>query len=228
MKTRTADLLCLVSVAVVGGVAGVLYGDLPDPVPTHWNAAGEVDGYTAKPWGVIILPIMAVGLWLLMKAIPHMSPKGFGTRDFQGVVNLLQVMMVVFMSAVGVLALLSANGAAIPIDVVIPVGVGLLFIALANYFGKLRKNFFIGIRTPWTIASDEVWARTHRLAAKTFGLAGLIMIASAFLPQVQGLVLIVVLTAALVPVAYSYWLYRKLEGFDNGNGDDSGSEDVAA
>ncbi len=228
MKTRTADLLCLASVAVVSGVAGVLYGDLPDPVPTHWNAAGDVDGYTGKPWGVIILPISAVGLWLLMKAIPHMSPKGYGTREFQGVVNLLQVMMVAFMSAIGVLALLAANGANIPIDVVIPIGVGLLFIALANYFGKLRKNFFIGIRTPWTIASDEVWARTHRLAAKTFTLAGLIMASSAFYRPMPWVILVAVFIAAIVPILYSWWLYRKLEGFDNGNGDDSGPEDVAA
>lgn len=213
MNTRPANLLSLLFVAVLSAVAITLYPVLPDPVPTHWNAAGEIDGYTSKPLGVILMPLFAAGIWLLMKAIPRMSPKGFGTGEFQGVVNLLQVVMVGFMSVIGVFALLAARGLPVPLGSVIPLAVGLLFIVLANYFGKLRKNFFIGIRTPWTIASDEVWSRTHRLGSRTFALAGLVMAVSAFLPQVQGLVFAVVAASVLVPVVYSWWLYRRLEGF---------------
>lgn len=227
MKTRTADLFCLVLVVLTAGVAITLYSELPDPVPTHWNAAGDVDGYTAKPWGVVIMPIMAVAIWILMKVIPRISPKGYGTEDFQGVVNLFQLMIVGFMCAIGVLTLLAAAGYGVRVDLVVPIGVGLLFVALGNYFTKVRKNFFIGIRTPWTLASDEVWARTHRLGGRIFMLTGLLMVGSAFVGGLGLAMVGIVFGLVLIPVVYSYILYRRLEGFEGG--DDNGTNgDLAA
>ncbi|MEL7298668.1 MAG: SdpI family protein, partial [Pseudomonadota bacterium] len=94
-------------------------------------------------------------------------------------------------------------------------GVGLLFVVLGNYMGKLRKNFFIGIRTPWTLASDEVWARTHRLGGYLFVAAGIGLMLSAFIGMNAWLITTLALGAGLIPVAYSFLLYRKIEGFDN-------------
>lgn len=218
MKTKTADILSLLALAAAVLVAIVMYPSLPDQIPTHWNVAGEVDDYTAKPWGVVILPLAAGCSWLLFKIIPLISPKGFRTDEFQGVVNVFQVAMVVLLSLIAVLVLLAAADIVDLVAGFVPIGVGLLFIIIGNYLGKVRKNFFIGIRTPWTLASDEVWARTHWLGARVFMVCGALLIAVGFLEEVPTVTMVVVgviLIVALVPVVYSYLLYRRLEGFED-------------
>jgi len=215
MNTRTADILCFLLVLTTIAVAAWLYPSLPDRIPTHWNAAGEVDDYSGKPWGVIVLPLAAVFSWALMKIIPLISPKGFRTTEFQGVINVFQVAMVGFLSLVAMLMLLAGLGHDVYINNIVPIGVGLLFIVIGNYMGKVRKNFFIGIRTPWTLASDEVWARTHRLGGRVFMLCGVLLAAMAFLPRMPLVLIGSVVAAAFVPVVYSYLLYRRLEGFSD-------------
>ncbi|MEJ2602152.1 MAG: SdpI family protein [Gammaproteobacteria bacterium] len=225
MNRRLADGLSILLVLGAFGFAAWMYPTLPEQIPTHWNAAGEVDDYTSKPWGVYVLPLIAAGVFVLMKLIPVISPKGFRTDEFLGVLSLFQVVLVAFMAALTVVTLLYANGADIPIPRFIGLSVGVLFLILGNYLGKVRKNFFIGIRTPWTLASDEVWARTHRLGGWLFTFAGLAMIVFAFFDTGFPLTLIVVLVAAFVPVIYSFVLYRRLEGFGPESDGDDPEED---
>lgn len=214
MKPDRTDLMCLVAVLLHVVLTFVFYSDLPDPVPTHWNAAGEVDGYTPKPWGAWLFPLLTLGVFLLFKLIVWISPHGFRMESFLNVVNILKLATVLFMLVIGVTVIMAARGAAFdPGDVVVP-GVGVLLIVVGNYMGKLRKNFFIGIRTPWTLASDEVWARTHRLGGWTFVLAGLLMVLTGLsgLQSATGFLITAVLIAALLPVLYSFVIYRRLEG----------------
>ncbi len=222
MNTRVADALCLLFVGAAVAVAIFLYPALPEQIPTHWNARGEVDDYTAKPWGVIILPLSAAFVWGLMKVIPVISPKGFRTTTFRGVINIFQVAIVAFLSAVAILVLLEARGANVYINNVILLGVGILFIVLGNYMGKIRKNFFIGIRTPWTLASDEVWARTHRLGGWLFILGGTLVIVGGFLRRDPLWMVFVIGGIAIVPVVYSYVIYRRIEGFSDDGEDSAG------
>lgn len=219
MNRRLADSLSILLVLFAFGFAAWMYPSLPEEIPTHWNAAGEVDDYTRKPLGVFVLPLTALGVFVLMKLIPVISPKGFRTDTFLDVVALFQFVLVAFMVAIGVVTLLYAAGADIDMTLFIAVAVGVLFVILGNYLGKVRKNFFIGIRTPWTLASDEVWARTHRLAAWLFTLAGLTMIGGAFLRVDLLVTVVAALIAGLVPVIYSFLLYRRLEGFGPDAGD---------
>ncbi len=219
MNTRTADILCFLLILATIAVAAWLYPSLPDRIPTHWNAAGEIDDYSGKPWGVIVLPLAAVFSWALMKIIPLISPKGFRTTDFQDVINVFQVALVGFLSLVAVLMLFAGLGHEVYINNIVPIGVGLLFIVIGNYMGKVRKNFFIGIRTPWTLASDEVWSRTHRLAGRVFMLCGVLLAAAAFLPRMPLALILAVVAAAFVPLVYSYVLYRRLEGFSDDDGE---------
>ncbi|MEM7705368.1 MAG: SdpI family protein [Pseudomonadota bacterium] len=215
MTQKTANLLSLVLIAA-GAVAGALaYPHMADTVPTHWNAAGEVDGYSSKLTGVLIGPVGALGMCLLMWIIPRISPKGFRTHEFAGVIHIFQVALVLFMLAVGGLIVLSGLGQPVSTERVIPLAVGLLLIVIGNYAGKLRKNFFVGIRTPWTLASDEVWARTHRMAGYCFVAAGagLMIVGVGGLGMVPMVALSV--AAGLLPVAYSFVLYQRLEGFDH-------------
>ena len=213
MSKDRANFLSYLFIVAVVGVAAWLYPALPDPVPVHWNIRGEADGWMGKPWGVVMLPAVAVFLFVVMRLIPAISPKGFRTDSFAGVFHILQVALVGFGSLVGILALLQASGRDVPLNQVIFAALGLLFMVLGNYFGKIRKNFFMGIRTPWTLASDEVWARTHRLGGWLFVLMGAILFAGAFFTITPGWLLGMVLLVALVPVIYSYFIYRRVEGF---------------
>ena len=213
MSKFYADLLSYVFIGATIALAVVLYPDLPERVPTHWNAAGDVDGYATRFWGVAILPAAAIFVLLLMKIIPAISPKGFRTERFSDVVNIFQVTLVGFFSAVAILVLLEARGLDVHINQMIYIGVGLLFFILGRNLGKVRKNFFLGIRTPWTLASDEVWDRTHRLGGWLFMLSGLVMIAAAFVQLRTGWLIAVILVMALFPVFWSYILYRRIEGF---------------
>jgi uncharacterized membrane protein len=100
-----------------------------------------------------------------------------------------------------------------------------LFVIIGNYLGKVRKNFFIGIRTPWTLASDEVWNRTHRIGGRLFMLSGVIIWLGALLRLPLSWTVGVAVGLVLIPVVYSYFLYRKIEGFESDDSDDNGVSD---
>lgn len=213
MTTLRTNVLCLIFVAILIAVAAYLYPSLPEQIPTHWNFQGEVDDYTPKPWGVIVLPLAAILIFVIMKLIPIVSPKGFRTDQFQDVINIFTVTLVGFMSGIGLLVLLAASGRNVQMNEMVYGAVGLLFIVLGNYMSKVRKNFFIGIRTPWTLASDEVWARTHRVGGWIFVLIGFFMFLNAFIQFPPGWLIGSIVLLALIPVVYSFVLYKNLEGF---------------
>lgn len=215
MTSLRTNVLCLILIGMVLAVTAYLYPSLPEQIPTHWNLAGEVDDYTAKPWGVLVMPLAAVFVFIIMKLIPVISPKGFRTDQFRGVINIFTVTLVGFMSVVALLVLLAASGRDVHVNEVVFAGVGLLFIVLGNYMGKVRKNFFIGIRTPWTLASDEVWNRTHRLGGWIFVFIGFFMFLNAFVQFPEGWLIGSIIVLALVPVVYSFVLYRRIEGFQD-------------
>jgi uncharacterized membrane protein len=215
MKISRANWLSLglVVVALVG--AATLYERLPESTPTHWNADGRADGFMPKPWGPFFLPIVMAGVYLLLTVLPRISPRGYRVERFQGVFDILQVAILAFLLWVTALGLLSGVGLPITMDRSIHAGAGLLFVVMGNFMGKLTKNFFIGIRTPWTLASDEVWSRTHRLAAKLMVLAGAALFLSGLFGLGSPALLGAIGVAIGVPVVYSYVIYRRIEGFAN-------------
>jgi uncharacterized membrane protein len=211
MTRNRANFLSYLFIIAAVGVAAWLYPSIPEQVPSHWNVHGKVDGYMPKPWGVVVLPLAAILVFIVMRLIPVISPKGYRTEPFANVMHIFQVAMVGFMSLVAILVLLEATGVNVHLNKVIFGALGVLFIVIGAYLGKVRKNFFLGIRTPWTLASDEVWARTHRIGGRLFVFYGLIMLAGMFvmIPPVVFLVMVGVIV--LVPVVYSYVVYRRVE-----------------
>ena len=213
MSTRLANIISLISIVVLAAYVAWLYPSLPDPMPTHWNAAGEVDDYSSKVFGATIIGGIPVFTFLLFKIIPVISPRGFRTESFTGVLNILMTATVAFSAIIGIAAIRGALDESINISTFVLVAVGMLLMIMGNFLGKVRKNFFLGIRTPWTLASDEVWAKTHRLGGWCFVLAGLIMIGAAFVGPNMSWVIYAIVAISLFPVVYSYFAYRKIEGF---------------
>ena len=215
MSTRIANIISIIGIIALGVYVAWMYPGLPDPMPTHWNAAGEVDGYSSKPVGATIIASIPVLSFVIFKLIPVVSPRGFRTESFTGTLNILMVATVLFGTAIGFGVMRAAQDTSVNISSFVFVAVGLLFVVLGNFLGKVRKNFFLGIRTPWTLASDEVWAKTHRLGGWCFVIAGIVMALMGVAVPASGMewVVGVVIAIALVPVVYSYFAYRRIEGF---------------
>ena len=216
MSKDRANFLSYLFIIATVAVAAWIYPTLPDPMPTHWNIEGEVDSYLPKPWGVVILPASAILVFMTFRLIPLLSPKGFKTGEFAGVLNIFQVIMVGFVSSVCILVMLESLGIDVRLNQVIYLAIGALFIVIGSYLRKVRKNFFVGFRTPWTLANDDVWDKTHRLGGRLLIVIGLVFMAGAFFSINPGWLVAVVFTLLLVPVIYSYFLYRQVEGFGGG------------
>ena len=230
MTTSRTNLVSLGLVLLAAALAAGLYGRLPEAVPTHWNLQGQADGFTPKPWGPFLMPLMMAGTLVLLQVLPRISPRGFGVEGFRRSYELVQLAVLAFLLLVTALTLLAGVGVPFSMERALLAATGLLFVVLGNFMGKFTRNFFVGIRTPWTLASEEVWLRTHRLGGKLFVLAGAFQFLAGLagggpVPLVASLVV-----AALIPAAYSYVLYRRLEGFpdahprEGGRGDDQGPD----
>jgi len=218
MKLSRQNLACIFLIGAALALSALLYARLPDPVPTHWNLRGEADGFTSKPWGPFVLPLTMIGVMLLFLALPKISPRGYEISRFQGVFEILQTAILGFLLLVHAVALLSGVGAAVDLNRAVIAGLGLLLAVLGNFMGKLTKNFFIGIRTPWTLASDEVWLRTHRLGGRLLVLAGIALFVWGLAGGGLAAVVAVLAAIALFSVVYSYVIYRRIEGFPRASG----------
>ena len=209
MSTKTSTTISgvLIAIALIAGL--VLYARLPDPMPSHWNAAGQIDGYMSKFWGIFLMPIITVALMAIFLVIPQIDPLKANIAKFQDIFNLFIVVFVAYMLYIYALTLAASLGYQFNMTIMLLPVVGLLFIGVGYMMSKAKRNFFIGIRTPWTLSSDTVWDETHKLGAKMFTLGGCVTIVSAFLGE-NGiwLMLVAMLAASIVPIVYSYILWR--------------------
>ncbi len=206
------ESLSLLAILVAFILSVVFYSQLPDPMPIHWNSTGQVDDYAPRFIGAFLLPIIMIGTYILLLVVPRIDPRQENIKRFNETYILLRHGILVFMAyihAVVFYAVLSNQDNLVGGFVI--GGVGILFMVIGNYMPRMRSNWFMGIRTPWTLSSDSVWRKTHRLGGKLFVLAGLIMLFAAFLrPEFTVIAIFLsVLLASLVPIIYSYFLYKQ-------------------
>jgi uncharacterized membrane protein len=210
MSTRTANITIITLLVLSFIVAIALYPVMPDPMPSHWNAAGEINGYMSKFWGLFLMPLITLGMVLLFIAIPRIDPLKANIAQFIEAYNLMIVLFVLYMLYVYALTLFAALGYQFNMTTMLLPAMGLLFIAIGFLIGKAKRNFFIGIRTPWTLSSDTVWARTHQLGKWTFIGSGIVCILCTFLGETAfWIMMLAILIAAFVPIVYSYILWKR-------------------
>jgi len=201
-----------VIVATVAFAAAIwAYPQLPPRVATHWNIRGEVDGYSGRFAAAFIIPLAILVLAGVAHVLPKIDPKRANYPKFLDTYWLLINGILIFMGAIYLAVLGNAIGAPVPIQRVIPIALGFLFIIIGNYLGRVQPNWFLGIRTPWTLSSDTVWRKTHRLGAWVFVIAGVLFMASAFVPGARGAVplAVIIMGLVLVPVVYSLYLWMR-------------------
>ena len=209
-KKRIAAMWLLALLPLL--LMAVFYARLPDRVPMHWGFDGEIDRYGSKNelWLIGALgPLFA----LLFQFLPRLDPKKRNYERFHTYYEAFALVLVAFIAVMmGVALLESFRPGTVSVGRVVSALVGSLFVFIGNLMGKVKPNFFLGIRTPWTLSDPDVWNRTHRLGGGLFFLAGLATVASALLlpEQVTFWVLMAgVLAAALIPAVMSYVWYRR-------------------
>ncbi|WP_049622438.1 SdpI family protein [Frateuria defendens] len=211
MKSPQALWISVAFVLIAAGAAVWLYPALPAQVPTHWDLHGRIDGYHARQWAVVFAPLLIALLALMARVLPALAPRRYELEPFAGAWHLVMLAAQGVVLAAGLAILLRGAGHAVPVPAVAMLAVGALLMVIGNYMGKLRRNFFIGIRTPWTLSSDAAWERTHRLGGRLFVLAGLVAVLGTLLRFGRWLPLACIAAAALGSVGYSFVLYRRLE-----------------
>lgn len=211
-KTEIIPLLLVVISIILGCY---FYTIFPARVPMHWNINGQVDSWGSAFSGAFILPMILIGMYILFILLPFIDPKKEKYQQFEKVYRIFRILIMLVMFAVYLIASFNALGYSIRVEVWIPAIIGLFFIVMGNYFGKIKPNWFMGIRTPWTLSSEEVWNKTHRLGGKLFMVLGLLMMLTPVWPWQSAImfwvVIVPVLLVAVVPMVYSYVIYKKLK-----------------
>lgn len=216
---RIARLVIVLALVGAFAVAIWAYPHLPARVPSHWNAAGEVDGYTSRAFGAFGLPIIMLGLGMLLLFLPRIDPLRKNIETFLTEYHVFVAVFELFFLALYIQTILWALGTEISINVAVSIGCGLLFLCVGWMIGRAKRNFFIGIRTPWTLMNDEVWDRTHALGSKLFYAAGALTLLGALVPDYAVWILLVsTLLAAGISVVYSYVIYQRLVPTDGPQG----------
>ena len=212
MTTKLTTIIVLVVIIGITIAGVVLWNKLPDPMASHWNANDEVDGYMSKFWGVYMMPLVTLGLFLLFLLIPNIDPLKANIAQFRGTFNLFIAFIIGFMAYVHVLTLrwnLGYTDRGIG-KAMLP-AMGLLFIVVGYLIRTAKRNWFIGIRTPWTLSSDSVWEETHRLGSILFILSGVIAIIGGFFGGMVAFwsIMIPIFGTSIFLVVYSYVLYQR-------------------
>jgi len=196
---------------VAATVSLLVYPRLPPRVAIHFNAAGQPNGYGSSLEAVLLLPLVILGLRLLFEVLPRIDPRRGNYAKFGDTYWLIVNGLLLFLGAVHVALLAHALGVPVRIDRVIAAGLGVLLIVLGSYLARVEPNWFVGIRTPWTLSSERVWHRTHRLGGRVFVVGGVLAVLTVFLPTPAALPVVagVTIVVALVPVVLSYVLWKQ-------------------
>jgi len=201
----------IISIILISIIAtGFIYGSLPDKIPFHWNINGEIDAWTGKifSWFIAILPL---AIYFLMIRIPEIDPKKESYSKHKKAYELLMVILVLSFTMLHWIVIFSALGYQISVSRIIPMGIGFLFIIMGNYMGQIRPNYSFGIKTPWTLANEIVWKKTHRIGGFAFILSGLIFIIAGIINRSYSFILAIssIFLAVIYIIVFSYFEYRK-------------------
>lgn len=212
MKTLKQDALTWLIILLPLAMIITCWNRFPDRIPTHFGMNGEPDDYSGKAFGLFLLPGINVLMYLLFLVIPKIDPRGKSYALFADKYRIIRLVLHVFFTAMFFLTAFYTLGYHFNISMLVLYGVLLLLLVLGNYIGNVRPNFFIGVRTPWTLSSEEVWIRTHRLTARIWVFGALPMMAVLpFVPDPDTVFLPFILLISIIPIVYSYIIFKKLK-----------------
>ena len=201
--------LLIIAAAVVA--SAVVYPRLPETIPTHWNMDGRPDGWSNRVFGVLITPVLLLAMWGFARVLPSIDPRGANYAKFGDAFEAIIDSLMLFLLGMHILLLRAGLGHPAPMQRVVPFGVGILLIVIGNLLPRARPNWFVGIRTPWTLSSDRVWEKTHRFGGRVFVAGGLLITIAAlvWVQRVHVVLIAGVLIATSSVLVYSYLEWKR-------------------
>ena len=188
----------------------LFYNELPVKMASHWNAQGIVDGYSSRVFNVLFFPLLEIFLFLLLTYVPKLDPKKKNIKLFESNYSLFISIMMIFMYIVQLQVFLWNIDIKVPIETSMPILMGILFIFVAHLIQSAKQNYTIGIRTPWTLASEKVWNKTHALGAKLFRVGGILTFLSSLIPKYSFIsIFAFILAPSIYLFIYSYLEFKK-------------------
>lgn len=180
-------------------------------IPVHWNAAGIADRYGGKVEGLLVLPLVSIGIVLLFILIRYIDPLRANIERSGQAYRAVLLGTLFFMAVLHVGAVLNAVGYTVNIGLLAAPAVGIMFIVIGNYLGKIRRNYMFGVRTPWTLASELAWNKTHRITGKLFVISGILIVVASFWSSVVAFITMMttILGTVLFAMIYSYLVWKR-------------------
>lgn len=209
MKKNKYEILLIIGmlISILGTV--IIYTKLPNQVPTHWNIKGDIDNYSSKRF-VYFTGLLPCILYGLMKFIPKIDPRKDSYKKHQNAYNITIFAIIIFLILVHWMTIGYSLGYQLDMVKYIKISLGILFIVMGNYMPQIRFNYFFGIRTPWTLSSETVWRKTHKIGGYLYFLIGIIFILSSFINNSIAFYIVIssIILLSLGLTLYSYLLYR--------------------
>jgi len=212
MKTRTVLIIIMITGILMLGAGYYLSGTMNTNLATHWNAAGEADGFGSVFMALYFLPLLTMALSIMISVMPAFDPLKVNVETFRREYNIFILVFAGFMFYIQGLTLAWNAGLKFSMNGMMTPGFGLLFVVTGLMMRKAKRNYFIGIKTPWTLANDTVWEKTHNLGGQLFIASGVLTAACVFYPDAAVTVLLVTaIGASIITMVYSYLEFRKIE-----------------
>lgn len=213
-ETIKKEWYIIILLIVPFGASAYLWNDLPDMVPTHFNIYGEADDWGPKWVNAIMFPAIGLATYLSLIFLPFIDPKK-RIESRQKPIAAIRMLLSLFMVGLYAFMMAKSMGSELEVRIYVHVAIGFLILILGNYMPSLKQNYFIGVKTPWTLESEMVWKKTHRITAKLWTVGGLILVLIPFLISNQNIywsicgVLLSILI--LYPIMYSYVIFQQLD-----------------
>lgn len=212
IKLGKAEAVVAAIVVITFAVGGYYYPQMPEKIASHWNAQGMVDGYTSKFWGMFLMPIISLALALLLILLPRIDPLKANIEKFKGYYTWFVAAIMLLLLYIFLLTIFWNRGYGFNMLQLMAPAFAVLIYLVGVLVQKAKRNYFIGIRTPWTLSSDRVWDKTHSIAGRLFKAAAVVALLGVLFPGYTiYFILGPIVLAALFSAVYSYIEYRKEE-----------------
>jgi len=210
INMRKSNLIILGIILLSFVIGFYFYPQMPEKMASHWNTQGQVDKYLSKFWGLFLMPFVLIGIFLLFLLIPKIDPLKANIEKFRKYFDGFIVVIILFLFYIYILAILWNLGQRFNMVYLLIPALAILFYSIGILVEKAKRNWFIGIRTPWTLSNDKVWQKTHQIGGKLFKIAGLIALFGFFFPRYAIFFMIIpMILFAVYLVIYSYFAYQK-------------------
>jgi len=212
---RKSEIIILGIITLFFAIGVYSYPQMPEKVASHWNAQGQVNGYMSTFWGVFLMPIISIGMFLFFILIPRIDPLKSNIQQFRKYFDGFVVLIMVFLFYLYVLTIFWNSGYTFNMTAFLSPAMAVLFYYSGILIENAKRNWFIGIRTPWTMSSDKVWEKTHKIGGRLFKIAGVITLLAIFFESYAIFIIVVpVILISIYTVLYSYFEFQK----DNSHG----------